>query len=268
MPKNVTKPKIRTHVSQFTLRLDILTLSGRLSGVRKSKTEIEVETHFVTPNGNRVNRVWRDVATLEIFEEHELDRGVWSDDTGDATIVDADALKAVKKSDLLPNLLTMTVHDAVDVERYLFPSDNNAYLFEPDALSEQFNDLFVAALVQNPDKALLGMCNLRGHEGLYRVNVWRGHLIVQRQLYTTDINDHDIAAAPGLDPAIVTRFADIIESRTEVFDPERYRNVQVERLRLAIDTATKLQPTSAVIVPVATPVDLSTLLDQYFAVKP
>jgi non-homologous end joining protein Ku len=85
------------------------------------------------------------------------------------------------------------------------------------------------------DKTLVGLCNLKGNEGLFRVTVWRGHLVIQRQCFPETINDHEVAPKADLTKAEVSKGLEMLDKLVSPFDAESYRNTIVDRQRKLIE---------------------------------
>lgn len=243
--KVVAKPKFKSYISDFTINFGPLSLRGKMIGVRKSNTEPKFK--LVSPDGNPVEQTYIDTVTGNKFKAGECDRQF--ENAGEVIQMDKVTLDAIKVSDLAPNVITLTVHRTDDVKDLLYPSDNNGYLFLADDKDPKNLDrtaALIAAVNDSPDKALFGTCNFHSSEGLFRVSVWRGYLVLQKTLYPTQVNDHDSV------PIVVTNDAKIIKSfmdkKVEDFDPNTYRSTSITKQVAALENPETLNDLSGLVV--------------------
>lgn len=267
---NVVTPKIKKHVSTFTIRLELFPMTGHLLPIRLPKSRTEVTTHFASPAGNRVIRVWQDVVTGAVHMEDELGR--LTVQNGTETVVDKDVLAEAKKdSSLLPNVMNLTVHPTEQVDHYLFPSDNNAYIFIPDPVAKPLADVFAHALREDADRAMVGQALIKGTEGLYRLIHWRGYLVVQRQCYASDLHEHPVNPTADVASRELGLVKKLMAFKTEEFEPDNYRNVVAERVRAAVaaldSTSSSMEVTQPKVSAKKDP-DLVALLEAYLDAKP
>lgn len=231
----VATQKMKAYVSSFVLRLGPISTAGRLVQIQVPKTKTSVSYHWATPEGKAVKQVYVDddgnaYTTKELVKSLDSDEGI--------VVVDAEAIAESKKSDLAPNEIELTVHTAEEVERQLFPSDSNAYVFQPDTASpanKKWHD-FIAASLDSSRSALVGMCNLKNYEGLYRVTLWRGQLVLQKQLFPAEINEHEVVKVPATSDEISRGLA-VLEKLTQPFDAGEYRNTVFEKQKALADAA-------------------------------
>lgn len=235
MSENI-KPKFKAVASDFRLHLGVMTIVGKAYPIRKSEKSgagPKVEVKFASPLGNPVNRVWRDAVTLAVHEEGELKRQVISD--GKSVILDASDVKAQTASDLPKNIMTVTVHNAEDVQSQVFSTADNAYIFavdpkDPDNV--KWHNIVVTALRDNPNKVLMGLCNFNNAECVFKLDLFRGYLIFQKQLTPDEINQHP-DRAPWADvrvtPERVAGMAKLFDKWTVPFDPADYKKSILEK---------------------------------------
>lgn len=238
----VSKPKLSTYASDFTIKFGPLSVRGLLSGVRKSKDSTRPVFHLISPDGNAVEQKYLDTVTKKLHDSDDCDR--FYEEAGQITVLDNETLKEIKKSLLPKNIINVTVHPLVDVENQVYPDDNQGYLMYPntdDPANVEVYGAFVAAVSASTDKAFLGVCNLQGHEGLFRISVWRGRLVFQKQSYPGDLKEHEVVEFKLDNHAKVLR--DIFTKRTEPFVAENYRNTVTERQREILADPSKLEST-------------------------
>lgn len=224
--------KVKSYVSDFVIRFGPATTHGRLAPVKLPSKEPKFK--YCTPEGKAVKQVYTDDDS-NIWTIPELQRAIETED-GELKLVDKSAVEAAKTSDLPLNVINLTAHSASDVERHLFPSNNNAYIFEPsskDPANVQWHD-FLNVLVRDSGMAFVGMCNLRNYEGLFRVNLYQGYLTIQKQMYPEELNQFE-QIHPEVDAAVREKAFAITRKLSEDFDPSNYRNRVAERLTQVAD---------------------------------
>jgi len=225
----------KAYCSDFTMRLGPATTTGRLVSLRASKPK-EAELKYCTPDAKPVRQVYID-ENGKIYDREDLGRARIVD--GELEPVPIEDVVKAKESKLPLNTLNLTVHSVDAISQYIFPSDNNAYVFQPiikkgkkiidDPINLKWHDFINAVLQENRDIALIGECNLQSYEGLFRLSLYQGHIIVQKQLYPENLNQFDFAT-PGLAPELRETAVKASRKLLESFEPSSYKDVVVERL--------------------------------------
>lgn len=236
------QPKMKAYVSKFTIHLGPITMNGRLISVKTPGTKT-AKAPFVmaTPDGKPVEQRYIEKGNpAKMYLPGELTRAVQTE-TGLAPVAHAGVVAETKKSDLPDNVLNLTVHNSDDVDSALFPAEFNAYVFEPDAsdpVNLQWHSLMLALLDQTAEYTLIGVCNLRNTEGLYRLVVWRNRLVVQRMMYPADVHDHgplEKALTVDLDKKTVTKARKMLASLNAPFVADTYVDATREKLATLAD---------------------------------
>lgn len=239
MAKTTVKKKMKAYVNDFVLRLGPIATNGRLVSVTLPKSSKD-KFKYATPDGKPVQQRYIDDEG-NIYEIADLVKSV--DNDGALVVVDQAGIEAAKESLLPPNVLNVTVHDSAVVDQQLFPSDHNAYVLEPDEsdpANKKWHDFIVGVLSDKKcNKTLVGMCNLRNSEGLFRVTVWRGHLVIQRQKFPAEINDHEVVTEHDVTKAEVTKGLAMLDKLVQPFEAEAYRDTIRERQRALVEAAKK-----------------------------
>lgn len=264
---------MRTYVSQLHIHLGPISVVGRLVAIQKSEANSssgKVKTTMVTADGSPVEQMYRDPAG-ELHYPADLARAI-EDDEGNLKVVDPDTLREMKASDLPSDVLTLAVHEPSEVSNFLFPSDHKSYLLEPqmrnhknkvidDPANDRWYD-FLTTIVRESGLTFVGVCNLRNNgDGLYRLGIYQGHLLIQRMLYPEDLNQYEVVN-PQISPVEKEKAMKLVRSMVKPFDVEEYRNVSAERLAesLRSDTGSVTLDTSG---PVRTEeFDLASALDE------
>lgn len=266
MSKHSAPAGMKAYVDTFTIELGPASTKGTLVGVRGSGTS-KPTFKYVSPSGDPVKQVYRDEAG-NVFDVGDLSKATVTDDK-ELKVVDEEALAAAKKSPLPKDVMTLTVHQAADVEDHMFPSASNAYVFYPDLTNPSNKGWydFILTAVQDRRIAFMATVNLRNYEGLYRLTSWRGHLVIQKMSYPEELNSHDTVEVK-LSVADRKKALAMIDSLAVPFDIDTYRDATVARLQAVQDAALSgtILPKPVAEVPVF---DLSAAMDAFeaFATK-
>lgn len=146
---------------------------------------------------------------------------------GELKFVSQEQIAEAKTSDLPKNVLKVTVHPSDEVWTQTYSSGGNAYVFVPSQADEYYSTL--VALVADPTKTFLGVCNLRNNEGLFRLNAWRDQLVVQKIAWPDEVDALE-AAALTVDEEILKFAKEFVDRITVPFDADSYRSTVKARL--------------------------------------
>lgn len=234
--KTKVKPKFKSYISEFTLILDAMLVRGRVVSIGKPVRAVKPTFKFVSPEENNpVVQVYKDEITGKFYQLDELKKQ-WDTSAPETVVVDQEALKKIRESQLPKNVLTVAVHDTDDVTHYTYPEATEGFVFDPDMSVPQnkvYYDMIVAGLIANPSKTLIGMCNFHGYEGLFRVEVWRGYLTLHKIKVPSAVNDHEVLKN-SIDEQGTAAMAKVLDRLTKPFDPEEYRDHVAERMSQAV----------------------------------
>lgn len=220
------QPKLKAYVSSFVMRLGPIATSGKLVPVRATAPKSSFT--MVTPQGGSVKQKYIDEEG-KLWNQYELARAIEVD--GEQKVLTASDATTVKKSELPSNVANFVVHDAQEVHDKTFPSDKNAYVFIPDdsdPANASFASLFYH-IIRDEGKTLLTKANIRNSEGMYRLDLWRDNLIIQRMLYPGEINDHETPESVPENP-LADKTAALAEKLTIPFNPSDYEDTAESQL--------------------------------------
>jgi hypothetical protein len=224
--------KQKKHVSDFTLRLGPVQSRGSLYSIQKPKPKSG--THkYVSPDGRDVRQVYipADAAKAEEFwTTGELELATKDDES---TLVGKNNVAAAKASVLPLNVIDLTVHEADEVDRQLFPSEHNAYVFMPDEKDPANVSwyTFLRDVLDGSDRAFVGLCNLKNVEALYRIVLWKGCIVIQRQLYPESINEiESYEPEAGFSNEQIAKGIAQVAKTSEPFNPTDYTNATHAKL--------------------------------------
>jgi non-homologous end joining protein Ku len=261
--------KPRAYVSTFTIHFGPATATGRLLPVRASDKTPKI--HYCNPDGEPVKQCYIDAAGKTYFHD-ELGRATMDDD-GNLTPIDKDAVDQAKTSELPLNVLNITAHNSEDVEKFLFPSNNNAYIFDPvikngknvidDPVNQQWHD-FLNVIVRDSGAVFVGRCNLRNHEGLFKLSHYQGYLTIQKMLYPEDLNQYE-PMHPELDAVVRDKALAVVRNLVQPFDPSDYSNVIAERLIQVADQEFDISQLDTPVKREPATIDLSNALDSFLS---
>lgn len=229
--------KFKSHVSDFIIRMGPIQTSGRLVAVRLPQAKpkgSKIVSCTPFPEAKAVKQVYvpADDPKGPQYSMGQLGRATLNED-GSLTPIPKEALEQAKEPTVPKDTMAVTVHDAKEVEDSLFPSDDNAYVFEPhgdDPVNIQWYSLLWDSVNDTNGKSFIGSANVRNSEGLYRLAIWRDRLILQRVLYPEEVNDHQALDIEPIDETIKSKFAKTLDKLTTPFDPQVYRDTTKERI--------------------------------------
>lgn len=221
----------KKYCSSFALNLMPLNCNGFLVGVKQTGLAKETALTSVCPTCAtpvKVSQFYQCPEGHGPFKMSELDKAK-EVTKGTFVRLSKEEIAGIGKSELEPNILDLTVHRAEDVDAQMFASDN-AYIFYPNGNSAQYGVLL--EMVDLPNLAFVGLCNLQNHEKLLRLSRWGENLVVQTMLYPADLSERETVpikedAKFGTFKAAMTQF---VETSVTNFDPTAYTNARKAKL--------------------------------------
>lgn len=221
------KKAYKAYVSEFRIAVGPVTTTGALVKIDKTdKTGSYVSvcpdctTEPTKPRQAYICDACESQHTIgELLKAKEID--------GELKFVSKEQITEAKTSDLPKNVLKVTVHPSDEVWEQTYGVGGNAYVFVPAAADEYYATL--VALVADPGRTYLGVCNLRNSEGLFRLQVWRDQLVVQKIAWPDEI---DALEAPELtvDEEIVKFAKEFVDRITVPFDASSYKSTVKDKL--------------------------------------
>lgn len=198
----------KTYCSNFTVRLKLaelinLDVIGSLLGIHATPPKDSI-TSLAGPNGEDLKQMYVPVSLLskEVIPTNQLlNRGDCTiinkqqndeEGTTEKIVLNKDHLKGIAESSLPKNVMQLTVHNKREVESVMYPAkDGQSYVIYPkeDVDNLQHYQLLVSA-IDNSDLAFCSMVNLQGHEGLFRLETWRGRLVIIKQAFPENLVEH------------------------------------------------------------------------------
>ncbi len=137
-----------------------------------------------------------------------------------------DEIAAVKAAQLEANDLTVSVFSAEEVEESTRPSGSSYRLRPKMALSTY---AMLVALIADTSKAFIGELNLRDNQKMFRIEAWKGQLVLQELIRPDELAAPDSIPATKYDTKNLKMLKELAESNIEQFDPEQFRNTVRER---------------------------------------
>lgn len=253
---------MKTYVADMVIKLKLgdfasLTTTGKLVGIHKSKPK-EAKTKLLAPGTTEQVRqfyipeslVGQDVKADQLLTRDMCDNGVVIKDvinsTTAVTVVDSEAFAAVQESALPKNVMNVTVHTRADVDEAMFKApEGQSFVFYPDLKDpdnvQNYN--LLAAVLTNSNLAFCSIVNLQNHEGLFRLDMWRDRIILVKQGFTDQINEHKPPAEGEFDVApipekVIEKAIKGFGKMVEPIDPATYRDRMTEEkvaLKVAAD---------------------------------
>lgn len=226
---------MNAYVSQLTMQFGSATTIGSLFGIRA--TDNSGKYKLCSPEGQRVHQMYQDDEG-NLFEYDELKRGKLNEETNTVDIVSEEDIKSAKESKLPDNVITLTAHDKNEIDEFLFPSGSQAYIFKPvvkngkkvieDPINVQWYD-FINTILRETDTALIGKCNLRNHEGLFRLGRYKGYITLQKQMYPEELNQFDEWTS-SLELPVRNKANELSRKAIKTFEPKKYEDEVKKRL--------------------------------------
>lgn len=190
-----------------------LHMEGRLMGVVAKSDEPQFK--LCTPEGKRVQQFYRvanddrtKIPIEEMWHRGQLARGIEQEDSDDLQVVDETVIDAAKKSRFEKNRIEFTVHPIKDMGqlfphpekssilfelgRYIKPSGEKRERWFDGGPYEQNYDI-VRTILHNGNVGLISQACVRTDtsEALYRGVLWRGHLVLQPQVYLSRLYEFE-----------------------------------------------------------------------------
>lgn len=228
--------KTRSVCKRFTLELGSIKSVGKLFSIRKTEDKLKL----CTEDGTRVSQVYIDGEGGVHLNKTTLHRGIEVKGESKVHVIgDDEKVKEARTSGLNKDTMKFTVHSTKDVNNFVFPSNNQGYIFQPflekgsaaEKMANVTNYQAILGFMNDPSISLLGRANLIGHEGLFRAGMFRGHLYIQKQLYPEDLNEWDFDPI-NVDEKILEATTKVARSIMETFDPTKYNDVVAERIAI------------------------------------
>lgn len=261
----VTKKKLKSYVGKFTLRLGPIQTTGRLVSLYASKASTDTTSFkMYSPEGEKVWQAYTDGSGV-IYKTADLKYGT-TNENGEFVLLTKEELDTIKTSTLPKNVMNMTVHNAADVGEKLAPvKSGGAYVFYPDEddpANVQWAHL-LTDLLERGDKALVGYVNLQNYEGLFRLVVWRGRIVVQKQAYPEDINPHEDYEREASSLDAIEKAAGLLEKLTADFNAESYTDNIKAKVKDTTDSLIESGEVTIEESPVVDTFDILAALDDF-----
>lgn len=227
--------KLRAYVSEFIITLGPIMTTGKLYNVKAAGTDSfnkfkNLCPDCKTPTAVKQRLVCEDTLGLpqDQWHAHEGSEMLKGKELEDGTLIQVspDELAAARASELPDNVLTITPHNREKVWNATWTADN-AYVFVPKVVNEYY--ALMVELIRSGDLAYVGMCNLRNSEGLFRLDVWREMIVVQKLVWPEDCNEIDPVGG-DCDQETVDQFRAVLTKKQIDFDTDKYRSSVKEQV--------------------------------------
>jgi non-homologous end joining protein Ku len=269
--------KFRQYVAspKFNIRFGPWTATGGLSALQTSAKERgEVEMHMCTVDGSGVTRQYVGPDGKPV-EEEALVRYYIGEDK-EKVVVGKQALEDMKesKAETLPmNEMVLTVHPLHQCAGQMYPDGSkNSWVFIPKEDSPESIGIHDNLLLMSERFAILSHVNINHHEGLFRVIAWRGHLVLQPQLFVDRVRNWPVLDMPEVEDEIFNKLEGYFDALSKDYDEEAYLDTSAARVRNVLAAAAGDQDAQKLLAqieakPEVPAVDLLELLDRAIAEK-
>lgn len=272
---------MKPYCKDFTIKLKYLQTTGKLVGIHKPTSQA-IKTSLVVPETLESVKQYYLPESKALAQSAQFSDLLTKDDCESAivnvdkltdertvTVLPKDQVQEIKESDLPKNIMNLTIHKAEEADMQMFPLKNSqSYVFYPDEKDpdnvQNYN--LLVAVMQNSDLAFCSIVNLQNHEGLFRLSIWRNRLILVKQGYPEEINEHELPSEDQINliPSnIIEKATSKFESLSEPIDSTTYKNrilQETENLKEAIDGGEEFEHKK---IEVKTTTDLNDLLDSF-----
>jgi hypothetical protein len=144
------------------------------------------------------------------------------------TLVPAAEIEAANATTFEKGELALTIRPAAQVEAHTYPG-GNIYCYLPEKADKTYAMLLKAAA--DPEKAIIGILNMRGKENLYRLTNYQGTLRVVELLRPEETAVFDVIVTPPIDQKEQAMFDQVVEAVEEEFDPEEFHSSRLANLK-------------------------------------
>lgn len=262
---------VRSQAGDFTLHLGNFSTRGRLIPIRKSEEQLYgKKPKMCTPALEAVDQVYRGPDGT-IYEKEALSRGYQQKDKSFRPVRVGDLVEA-KKSVLPYNELELTAHPIEDIERFTFPSDSNAYVFDtlrktdkgkwiPETQRNLKMHDFIYSVLETGEIGLIGEGNFQNHQGLFRVFIYQGNLAMQRILVPDELNQYEEREI-NLTETELAKVKAMVSNIVTPFNPTDYKNTIALRVA-AIESKSEDDESEVEVVEEVEEFDLLEALDGF-----
>lgn len=252
--------KMRAAVGDFTIHLGALTMRGKLVSVQapESKGKGDGSYHLCTPQKKPVKMAFVDDEG-NVFAKDDL--LYYREENGKIVVVNKDAVAAAKESQLPKNVMYLNVHPAADDSFFSPMGTRQSLAFIPadsDPHNTACNEVILNLLEEG--YVLAAVCNVNNHDCLYRLIIWRGHVVLQPQAFPAALNPHREPPRVQLPEAVISKAQELAQVLASDYDPAEYSDARLERIRNA-EAIKAGRRTGAQIVAKAKEIDIAGLLD-------
>lgn len=220
----------KTYTKDFVLRVGLLSVTGILVSIKRRGSAHEDGFRLCSPTGQPVEQRYVDPSGV-VYKQGDLGRAKIVDKK--YVLVDKDEIDKAKQSDLQKNVINLTVHPITEVCDVIW-HDDNAYTFIPDQVDEYYGTLF--AVLSSKKYAFLGVCNLQGHEGLFRVSVWGGGIRIEKMVYPAEVGVIELPVVK-INKILSDLAKDLAETLAKPFEAETYVNATKEKIQALTQAA-------------------------------
>lgn len=240
---------MKAYATNVTLKLKHIQTTGKLIGIHAAEDKASKPVLVIPETLENVRQFYipeslvgaSAVSATDLYTRDDCETAIVKVDkaTKERTVnvIPREKTVAVKTSDLPKNVVNLTVHDAVEADKVMFPLQNaQSYVFYPDTVDPD-NVQNYNLLTETLKKSSLALCsvvNLQNHEGLFRLGVWRDRLCLIKQGYTDQINPHEVpdeGEFVSIPSSVIDKAVSKFSKMVEPINGDTYRN------RIAADFA-------------------------------
>lgn len=251
----------RKHVSEFQIQLGPINAIGSLVKLEKTDTAnkyVSVCPDCEAPTPVRQQYVCTEESSHGPFVQGDLT--VKARKVGDDLVrVSAEEVKAARTSELPLNVFQATVHARDEISANVVPG-SKSYIFLPRSPDQYYG--LLTLMLEAGDNEFIAVCNIKHVEGLYRLTLWNGSVLLQQLLWPEDVNEFEPVQADA-SQQLVEAAREMIERIRVPFDPDNYRSTVKEKIRRINEALGDAPPKERKPVKPDTTIDILSALESF-----
>lgn len=243
----------RKYVSDFQIGIGPVNLTGSLYGLRKTGSGDSNKFTSICPDCETPTKPSQQYAcptdATHVHPMSELHKA--KEIGGELVRVDVEQVTEARTSQLPLNVFRASIHPVADVADATWHADNS-YVFIPNRADEYFG--LAVKMVSESGKAFVAMSNVRNSEGFYRLEVWKGYLVMQK-LHWPEECETFTPINVECDDSVFAAAMNMLDKMEEPFDADGFRSsvkLQLESLESALWNGTEI-PAMGTPLPVEKP---------------
>lgn len=225
----------RKYVSDFQIGIGPVGLTGSLYGIRKTGSDDSNKFVSICPDCEIPTKPSQQyICPTDSSHVHPMaELGKAKDVGGELIRVAVEEVVAARKSQLPVNVFRATVCPENEVANATWHADSS-YVFIPNRVDDYY--ALAVRLVNESDKAFVAMANVRNSEGFYRLETWKGYLVLQKLHWPEECETFEPVNGQ-CDDNVYAAAMSMLDKMESPFDAATFRStvkIQLENLESAL----------------------------------